>query len=903
MKTQLTRIIIALALFASLHRAPAPSALGTAFTYQGRLNDNGSPANGSYDLSFSLYVGSSGGVAAFGPLTNSATGVTNGLFTVTLDFGSGVFNGLPYWLDISVRTNGNGAFAELSPRQQLTPVPYAVFSESAGTAATANGVAAGSVTTADIASGQVVKSLNGLEDAVTLSPGANVTITPNGNTLTIASIGGGGGSAWSLTGNLNTTGSNFLGTLDNQPLDLWVNSARALRLEPDGTGGNAPNVIGGASNNMVSPGNGGDTVGGGYNNAITGASYGSTIAGGVHNTANGGGSQTVGGGVQNTVGGLYSTVSGGEGNTASTNGAAVGGGGGNTASGRAATVSGGEFNTASGDGAVVGGGGYDGTTSIGNSAASPASTVGGGLQNVANASYATVGGGYLNTAGGLYAAVPGGLYNSALGPLSFAAGHGAVAQHSGAFVWSDDSSGTQFFSTANNQFSVRANGGVRFVTGGAGLTGMTLDGYQVLTTASGGGGGGGGGGAGWNLTGNNGTDSSVDFLGTKDGAGLELRVSNLRALRLDPVGRTGIGQFNGFESSVNLRGGWWENTVLYGSLGATIAGGGGHYLDQDVGDVSSPNTVTGDFGTVGGGNNNTAGYGATVPGGIGNSATGNGSFAAGRDAHTIYDGSFVWGDGTRTFSGFGNNHFEVLATGGASLETSLFSVLATGWTLFETPYTLIASDVTANAGVGLQLDGKYLEVTGLGNEQAYFGSGDASGIQIEIGSLKHGTTDAIFYNLADSKYMHLFCGTITITGGADLAEPFQISTADKEVAQGAVLVIDEENPGHLKLSDQPYDTRVAGVVSGANGINPGIQMQQQGLLEGGKNVALTGRVYVQADVSNGPIKPGDLLTSSTIPGHAMKVSDHARVQGAILGKAMTGLKDGRGMVLVLVTLQ
>jgi hypothetical protein len=894
MKTQLTRIIIALALFASLHRAPAPSALGTAFTYQGRLNDNGSPANGSYDLSFSLYVGSSGGVAAFGPLTNSATGVTNGLFTVTLDFGSGVFNGLPYWLDISVRTNGNGAFAELSPRQQLTPVPYAVFSESAGTAATANGVAAGSVTTADIASGQVVKSLNGLEDAVTLSPGANVTITPNGNTLTIASIGGGGGSAWSLTGNLNTTGSNFLGTLDNQPLELWVNSARALRLEPDGTGGNAPNVIGGASNNMVSPGNGGDTVGGGYNNAITGASYGSTIAGGVHNTANGGGSQTVGGGVQNTVGGLYSTVSGGEGNTASTNGAAVGGGGGNTASGRAATVSGGEFNTASGDGAVVGGGGYDGTTSIGNSAASPASTVGGGLQNVANASYATVGGGYLNTAGGLYAAVPGGLYNSALGPLSFAAGHGAVAQHSGAFVWSDDSSGTQFSSTANNQFSVRATGGVRFITGNAGLT---VNGQPVLT------GGGGGVPIGWGLTGNTNTDPSVNYLGTADDVGLELRVNNSRAMRLDPIGRTGIGQFNGVESSVNLRGGWWENTVLYGSLGATIAGGGGHYLDQDVGDVSSPNTVTGDFGTVGGGNNNTAGYGATVPGGIGNSATGNGSFAAGRDAHTIYDGSFVWGDGTRTFSGFGNNHFEVLATGGASLETSLFSVLATGWTLFETPYTLIASDVTANGGVGLQLDGKYLEVTGLGNELAYFGSGDASGIQIEIGSLKHGTTDAIFYNLADSKYMHLFCGTITITGGADLAEPFQISTADKEVAQGAVLVIDEENPGHLKLSDQPYDTRVAGVVSGANGINPGIQMQQQGLLEGGKNVALTGRVYVQADVSNGPIKPGDLLTSSTIPGHAMKVSDHARAQGAILGKAMTGLKDGKGMVLVLVTLQ
>jgi hypothetical protein len=124
-----------------------------------------------------------------------------------------------------------------------------------------------------------------------------------------------------------------------------------------------------------------------------------------------------------------------------------------------------------------------------------------------------------------------------------------------------------------------------------------------------------------------------------------------------------------------------------------------------------------------------------------------------------------------------------------------------------------------------------------------------------------------------------------------------------EIPQGAVVVIDDQNPGQLRLSDHPYDTRVAGVVSGANGISPGIQMQQQGVMEGGKNVALTGRVYVQADTSNGTIKPGDLLTTSSTPGHAMKVSDHSRAAGAILGKAMTGLSEGKGMVLVLVTLQ
>jgi hypothetical protein len=153
--------------------------------------------------------------------------------------------------------------------------------------------------------------------------------------------------------------------------------------------------------------------------------------------------------------------------------------------------------------------------------------------------------------------------------------------------------------------------------------------------------------------------------------------------------------------------------------------------------------------------------------------------------------------------------------------------------------------------------------------------------------------------------MHFYCSSITIEGGADLAEPFQISKPDQDqaISPGAVVVIDDQNPGQLRLSDHPYDTRVAGVVSGANGISPGIQMQQQGVLEGGKNVALTGRVYVQADTSNGTIKPGDLLTTSSTPGHAMKVSDHVRAAGAILGKAMTGLSEGKGMVLVLVTLQ
>jgi hypothetical protein len=142
---------------------------------------------------------------------------------------------------------------------------------------------------------------------------------------------------------------------------------------------------------------------------------------------------------------------------------------------------------------------------------------------------------------------------------------------------------------------------------------------------------------------------------------------------------------------------------------------------------------------------------------------------------------------------------------------------------------------------------------------------------------------------------------LQITGGTDIAEPFKMSR--ENTPMGSVVIIDEEDIGRLKLSEVAYDTRVAGIVSGANGINPGISLSQQGVTEGGQNVALSGRVYVLADASSNAIKPGDLLTTSDTPGHAMKVTDHAKAQGAVIGKAMSALAAGEGMVLVLVSLQ
>jgi hypothetical protein len=110
-----------MALLAAVSHAVAQ---GTALTYQGRLDAAGAPAAGSFDLTFALFDSGSGGTQQGNTITNTATAVTNGLFTVTLDFGN-QFPGAPRWLQIGVRTNGNGAFATLNPRQEVTAMPYA----------------------------------------------------------------------------------------------------------------------------------------------------------------------------------------------------------------------------------------------------------------------------------------------------------------------------------------------------------------------------------------------------------------------------------------------------------------------------------------------------------------------------------------------------------------------------------------------------------------------------------------------------------------------------------------------------------------------------------------------------------------------------------------------------------
>jgi hypothetical protein len=230
----------------------------------------------------------------------------------------------------------------------------------------------------------------------------------------------------------------------------------------------------------------------------------------------------------------------------------------------------------------------------------------------------------------------------------------------------------------------------------------------------------------------------------------------------------------------------------------------------------------------------------------------------------------------------------------------------------------VAVTTAGNVGIGttnpadrLHVVGDYLRVDGKGNEQVYIG-GDGLANDAQLGSSNPTVNDVALWNRATNKHMRLTLSSLTITGGADFAENFEVNSAREtgqaimpKIAAGMVVSIDPAHPGKLKLSAQAYDRRVAGIISGAGGVQPGMTMGQQQTIAVGKHpVALSGRVYVWVDAARGgAIRPGDLLTTSATPGHAMRAGNSAKAQGAVIGKAMTGLKAGKGLVLMLVTLQ
>lgn len=423
-------------LLANLCATSQLAAQGTAFTYQGRLENSGAPVSGTYDLRFALYDASTSGAPQGSTLTNAATAVSNGLFTVSLDFGN-QYPGADRWLEIGVRTNGGGSFTVLNPRQKLTSTPYAYRASQAGSATTATSASVAS----SVSSGVILNS-SLAANAVTADKISDGTIGLADLSATLS-----GSTFWRLDGNAGTTGgTHFLGTTDNQPLEIKVNGQTAFRLQPKT--GVLPSVIGGFQNGVsLMTAGGGNTIGGGSTNYISdGNSHHNTIAGGNQNGISDSDLATIGGGRSNHIFVASSAV--------------IGGGYGNyIQDGAACTIGGGSLNRMP----------YSGTY------------------------YGTIGGGQYNLIyPGSYGTVPGGLSNTASG-FSFAAGRRAKAVYQGDFVWAD-STDADFQATGANQFLVRASGGVGINTnqptaalhigGTPGVDGIRFPDGSLQTTAA-----------------------------------------------------------------------------------------------------------------------------------------------------------------------------------------------------------------------------------------------------------------------------------------------------------------------------------------------------------------------------------------------------------------------------------
>ena len=617
---------------------------GTAFTYQGYLTQGQQPADGSFELAFSLFDAPEGGAQVGATVFRTLT-VNGGLFVAELDFG-GVFDGAPLWLEIGVRPAGDtGPLTRLLPRQRLTAVPYASFATTAPWAGLdgvpgdfADNVDDDALLDLACLDGQLPKwqqpagqwaCADDLDTDTTYQPGAGLTLSTttfalsptfqlpqtcvpsetvkwDGSAWTCGTDNlSGEGAAWLLSGNAGTVpGADFLGTTDNLPLELGVNGSRVLRLEPGGT---SPNVVAGYSANQVAGGVAGGVVAGGGRDLATNQV-----------TAD---FATVGGGAANRGEGYAATTGGGEGNRAANSYATIGGGASNRATGTHAVVGGGQGNIVTGTHAIIAGGGF-------NRATVAYGTIGGGAGNVVSGTYATVSGGEKNGTTGDYAALGGGTYNHVIAAYGTIAGGGP--------------SDTGNPLTSNNRV------------------------YDEYGTIGGGGG---------NVAGEDDGDPAAQHYATI-GGGKDNTADETFAT-------VSGGSGNAAEGYAATVGGGEGNSAgaILGSIYATVGGGAANSAGGGYSTVSGgrSNTAEGPYATLSGGYGNViTGAMGTIPGGLQNVVVAPYGFAAGSQARAEHQGAFVWADSSPApFVSTGPDQFLVSAAGGVGIGTNAPSHMLT----------------------------------------------------------------------------------------------------------------------------------------------------------------------------------------------------------------------------------
>jgi hypothetical protein len=410
----------------------------------------------------------------------------------------------------------------------------------------------------------------------------------------------------------------------------------------------------------------------------------------------------------------------------------------------------------------------------------------------------------------------------------------------------------------------------------------------------------------WKLTGNTGTTPGADFLGTTDAQPLIFKTNNTEALRIDATGNLGVGTTDPgarIDAQTNVTSGIAINGA---SSSGTAINGVSNTSDGVIGTSTSARGVAG----VSTSSTGVQGTSNTADGVTGYSTSGTGVYGQSTDATGVngqaISGIAVNGDSSSgtAINGVSNTADGVIGTstsarGVAGVSTSSTGVQGTSNT---------ADGVTGQStsgGAGVLGEGPNDGVMAITSHA--FGGGTAAAVLADNtsnGDIFIGESGGVKVARIDGSGAGYF-DSGTQVGGADYAESMR-AVNDKTLVPGDVLAIDPRHGNQVRLSDHPDSQMVIGVYSTKPSVLAVGNHHIGDSLAGNVPVAMLGIVPTKVSAANGPIKPGDLLTTAKTPGYAMKAKPVVirgiaiYPTGAILGKALQPLKAGRGLINVLV---